>query len=154
MSLLKPPRSCLKLFHAIGAVGMTKNDIETTHRVDSRRSDSHYPRPIVCKFIRRLAKEEVMAHRHETLNLNPDDLDLSADFHAENVRIHEHLIPKLQQLLSEANKLKSTHQFQYVWVKNSAMLARTSSSSQVFKLKPMADLDNLKQSLVSNPTQD
>ena len=49
------------------------------HRVNSRRSDSHYPRPIVCKFIRRLAKEEVMAHRNETSNLNPDDLDLSAD---------------------------------------------------------------------------
>ena len=60
---------------------MTKNDIDIAHhRVNSRRSDSHYPRPIVCKFIRRLAKEEVMAHRNETSNLNPDDLDLSADF--------------------------------------------------------------------------
>ena len=144
---------CLKLFHAIGAEGVKKNDIDITHRVNSRRSDSHYPRPIVCKFIRRLAKEEVMAHRNETSNLNPDDLDLSADFHTENIRIYEHLIPRLQQLLSEANKLKSTHQFQYVWVKNSEILARKSSSSQVFKLKRMADLDNLKQSFVSNPTQ-
>ena len=95
-----------------------------------------------------------MAHRNETSNLNPDDLDLSADFHTENVRIHEHLTPRLQQLLSEANKLKSTHQFQYVWVKNSKMLACKSSSSHIFKLKHMADLDNLKQNLVSNPTQD
>ena len=125
---------CLKLFHAIGAEGVTKNDIDITHRVNSRRPDSHYPRPIVCKFIRRLAKEEVMAHRNENSNLNPDDLDLSADFHTKNIRIHEHLIPRLQQLLSEANKLKSTHQFQYVWVKNSEILARKSSSSQVFKL--------------------
>ena len=141
---------CLKLFHAIRAEGVTKNDIEIAHRVNSRRSDSHYPRPIVCKFIRRLAKEEVMAHRNETSNLNPDDLDLSADFHTENIRIHEHLILRLQQLLSEANK----HQFQYVWVKISEILARKSSSSQVFKLKRMVDLDNLRQSLVSNPTQD
>ena len=102
---------CLKLFQAIGAKGVKKNDIDITHRVNSRRSDSHYPRPIVCKFIRRLAKE-VMAHRNETSYLNPDDLDLSADFHTENIRIYEHLIPRLQQLLSEANKLKSTHQFQ------------------------------------------
>ncbi|CAH3032009.1 unnamed protein product, partial [Pocillopora meandrina] len=55
-----------------------------------------------------------MAHRNETSNLNPDDLDLSADFHTRNIRIHEHLIPRLQQLLSETNKLKSTHQFQYL----------------------------------------
>ena len=134
---------CLKLFHAIG---VTKNDIDIAHRVNSRRSDSHYPRPIVCKFIRRLAKEEVMVHRNATSNLNPDDLNLSADFHTENIGIHEHLIPRLQHLLSEANKLKSTHQFQYVWVKNSEILPRKSSSSQVFKLKHMGDfnLDLLK----------
>ena len=112
------------------------------------------PKTYCVQVYKTLAKEEVMAHRNETSNLNPDDLDLSADFHTENIRIHEHLIPRLQQLLSEANKLKSTHQFQYVWVKNSEILARKSSSSQVFKLKRMADLDNLKQSLVSNPTQD
>ena len=119
---------CLKLFHSIGAEGVMKNDIDIAHRLNSRRSDSHYPRPIVCKFIRRLAKEEVMAmaYRNETSNLNPDDLDLSTDFHTENIRIHEHLIPRLQQLLSEANKLKSTHQFQCVWVKNSEILARKS----------------------------
>ena len=87
---------CLKLFHAIGAEGVTKNDIDIAHRVNSRRSDSHYPSPIVCKFIRRLAKEEVMAYRNETSTLNSDDLDLSADFHAENIGIHEHLIPRLQ----------------------------------------------------------
>ena len=145
---------CVKLFHVIGAEEVTKNDIDIAHRVNSRRSDSHYPRPIVCKFIRRLAKEEVMAHRNETSNLNPDDLNLSAEFHTENIRIHEHLIPRLQQLFSEANKLKSSHHFQYIWVKNSEILARKSSSSPVFKLKRMADLDNLKQSLVSNPTQD
>ena len=71
---------CLKHFHSIGAEGVTKHDIDITHRVISRRSDSHYPRPIVCKFIRRLAKEEVMAHHNETSILNPDELDLSADF--------------------------------------------------------------------------
>ena len=49
---------CLKLFHAIGAEGVTKNDIDIAQRVNSRSSDSHYPRPIVCKFIRRLAKDE------------------------------------------------------------------------------------------------
>ena len=43
---------CLKLFHVIGTEGVTKNDIDIAHRVNSRRSDSQYPRPIVCKFKR------------------------------------------------------------------------------------------------------
>ena len=33
---------CLKLFHAIGAKGVMKNYIDIAHRVNSRRSDSHY----------------------------------------------------------------------------------------------------------------
>ena len=33
---------CLKLFHAIGAKGVTKNNIDIAHRVNSQRSDSHY----------------------------------------------------------------------------------------------------------------
>ena len=130
-----PTQLCVKRLHAIGAKEVTKNiDIDMAHRVNSRRSDSHYPRPIVCKFIRRLAKE-VMAHRNETSNLNPDDLNLSAEFHMENIQVHEHLIPRLQQLLSEANK--SSHPFQYIWVKNSEILARKSSSSPVFKSWPI-----------------
>ena len=95
-----------------------------------------------------------MAHRNETSNLILMIWIDLLNCHTENIRIHEHLISRLQQLLSEATKLKSTHQFQYVWVKNSEILARKSSSSQVLKLKRMANLDNLRQSLVSNPTQD
>ena len=32
---------CLKLIHAIGAEGVTKNDIDIAHRVNSRRTDRH-----------------------------------------------------------------------------------------------------------------
>ena len=51
---------CVKLFHAMGATGVTANDIDIAHRVSTRRSDGHYAKPIICKFVRRLAREEVM----------------------------------------------------------------------------------------------
>ena len=79
--------------------------------------------------------------------VNPATLGLRPEFKMDDIRIYEHLTPNLQQLVSEANKLKTSHQFQFIWVKNLDILARKTSSSQVFKLKCMADLDKLKRSL-------
>ena len=138
---------CVKLFHGMGAMGVTANDIDIAHRVSTRRSDGHYPKPIVCKFVRRLAREEVMKRRRDISKVNPTTLNLRPEFKMDNIRIYEHLTPNLQQLLSEANKLKTSHQFQFIWVKNLDILARKTSSSQVFKLECMADLDKLKRSL-------
>ena len=39
-------------------------------------------------------------------------------------KIYDHLTPRLQHLLSEANKLKTVHQFQYRWAKNGQILLR------------------------------
>ena len=138
---------CVKLFHAMGATGVTANDIDIAHRVSTRRSDGHYAKPIVCKFVRRLARKEVIKRRRDISKVSPATLGLRPEFKMDDIRIYEHLTPNLQQLLSEANKLKTSHQFQFIWVKNLDILARKTSSSQVFKLKCMADLDKLKRSL-------
>ncbi|CAB4044976.1 Hypothetical predicted protein, partial [Paramuricea clavata] len=47
---------CIKLFTALGAEDVSLNDIDTAHRVPSRLASSR-PKAIVCKFVRRLAKE-------------------------------------------------------------------------------------------------
>ena len=131
----------------MGATEVTANDIDIAHRVSTRRSDGHYAKPIICKFVRRLAREEVMKRRHDISKVNPTALDLKPEFKMDNIRIYEQLTLNLQQLLSEANKLKTLHQFQFICVKNLDILARKTSSSQVFKLKCMAYLDKLKRSL-------
>ena len=95
----------------------------------------------------RLAREEVMKRRRDISKVNPATLGLRPEFKMGEIRIYEHLTPNLKQLLSEATKLKTSHQFQFIWVKNLDILARKTSSSQVFKLKCMADLDKLKRSL-------
>ena len=138
---------CVKLFYAMGATGVTANDIDIAHRASTRRSDGHYAKPIVCKFVRRLAREEVIKRRRDISKVNPTTLGLRPEFRMDDIRIYEYLTPNLQQLLSEANKLKTSHQFQFIRVKNLDILARKTSSSQVFKLKCMADLDKLKRSL-------
>jgi len=53
---------CIKLFAALRVEGVSLNDIDTAHRVPSRVA-SNRPNAIICKFVRRLTREEVMAAR-------------------------------------------------------------------------------------------
>ena len=60
---------CLKLFTALGA-DVSMQDIDITHRIPARRQTGR-PNAIVCKFVRRLAKERVFAVRKQINNINP-----------------------------------------------------------------------------------
>ena len=53
---------CLSLFRALGIKDVSILDIDIAHRVPARRP-SNKPNAVICKFTRRLAKEQVMAVR-------------------------------------------------------------------------------------------
>ncbi|CAH3176472.1 unnamed protein product [Porites lobata] len=63
---------CLEIFKAIGASELTGQDIDIAHRVQSRSDIG--PKPIICKFVRRLAKENVMNHRREKESISSSTL--------------------------------------------------------------------------------
>lgn len=69
---------CVKLFQALGA-DVTISDIDTAHRVPPRNKMATYPAPVTCKFVRRLAKDEVMYKWKNRKTLTADDLDLEHD---------------------------------------------------------------------------
>ena len=56
---------CLQLFSALGVKGVSISDIDTAHRVSSMKP-SNRPNVIICKFLRSLAKDQVMAVRTST----------------------------------------------------------------------------------------
>ena len=75
---------CLKLFHALGVKDISMQDIDIAHRVSSRRDtncpkarDTNRPKAIICKFVRRMAKEKVMSARNEVKKIQPSQLGLS-----------------------------------------------------------------------------
>ena len=80
---------CLKLFPCIGA-DITMQDIDIAHRVPAKSAQASRPNPIICKFVRRLAKEKVVS----TNNVVAADLDLTPGS-INHVDIYEHLIPRL-----------------------------------------------------------
>ena len=52
-----------------------------------------------------------MNHRREVESISPCTLGYSSETSLEQAKIYDHLTPRLQHLLSEANKFKTAHQF-------------------------------------------
>lgn len=126
---------CVKLFNGIGATA-SKQDIDIAHRVTPR--DPNKTPPIICKFTRRIAKEDVMNCKARLREINLDDIDL----HAEGrVNIYDHLTPKSQLLFNRAKKFQADNNFKYCWTKNSTILLRESDESNVIKVVNQAVLD-------------
>ena len=135
---------CLHLFSCLGVEGITLNDIDIAHRVQIRASAAvNKPKPIICKFTRRLAKEKVMAARRASGNISSEDLGLPSDTTFERIGIYDHLTPKLQQLLHSANNFKTQHGYRFCWAKNSVVFLRKSETSRPVKVKTMDDFMKL-----------
>ena len=94
-----------ELFSALGVKGVSIQDIDTAHRVPSMKP-SNRPNAIVCKFVRRLAKDQVMAARKKVGGLKAEELGFAADINVKYLNIYDYLTPRLQALYHEAKKVR------------------------------------------------
>jgi len=72
---------CLKLFKKIG-VDVRETDIDIAHRILTRKQNGwrgQRNNAIVCKFVRCMVQERVLAARANTNRLTPTDFDLPSD---------------------------------------------------------------------------
>ena len=79
------------------------SDIDIAHHVPTRQQNGAL-KPVICKFVRRLAKASVMETRQSASQVNPSNIGLSTDSVLDRVRIFDHLTPKKQHLLFEAKR--------------------------------------------------
>lgn len=132
---------CLQLFAALGVKDVSINDIDTAHRVPSRKPSNRRPNAIICKFVWRLAKDKVMAARKKVENLQADQLGFSADVDVTNVNLYDHLTPRLQTLLYEAKKYRDTNNFKFCWAKNGFVYLRKTETSSILKFSNLEELN-------------
>ena len=80
---------CLELFSYLGVDGTTLHDIDIAHRVQGRASAvGNKLKSIICKFIRRLAKEKVMAARRASWDISSQELGLPENITFERIGIY------------------------------------------------------------------
>ena len=142
---------CLKLFHALGVKGISMQDIDIAHRVSSRRDtnrpkarDTNRPKAIICKFVRRMAKEKVMSARNEVTKRQPSQLGLQTEL-ISRLGLYDHLSPRLQTLFYEAKKYKIANEYKFCWTKNGAVFLRESDTSHIKRLNKLQDLITLQE---------
>ena len=117
------------------------HDIDIAHRISHRNASDGRPKPIVCKFTQRLARERVMALRRE-IKINPSRVGLPENSLG-RAGLYDHLSPRLQNLLSDAKKLKERFHFSFCWAKNSTIWLRKNENSRPIAIRNASDLYNL-----------
>ncbi|CAB4042716.1 Hypothetical predicted protein [Paramuricea clavata] len=135
---------CIKLFTAMGVTDVSLQDIDIAHRVQSRRP-SQNSNPIICKFVRRLAKEKIMAARKDAFdNITPDQLGIELAYPSTTrISMFDHLTPRLQNLLYETKRYKTSKGYKFCWARNSQVYLRKSENTGVIRIKTPQDLTNL-----------
>jgi len=133
---------CVKIFIEMGA-DVSILVIDTAHRVPTRTDRGSGPKPITCKFVKRLAKEQVMEGRNDVINVNPTAIPEQTSMSA--VRILDHLTSKmqLQIVLYEAKRFKNQHHYQNCWAKNSVVHLRKDGTARPIKIKCLEVLQRL-----------
>ena len=115
---------CLKLFKKIGAEELTANDIDISHRIPNRHRNSTKPPVIVCKFVRRLAKERVMKFRKRTANITNVDLGLPSTITVHKILMFDHLTPMMQDLFQKCKVFQNDDGYRFCWTSNSSIFIR------------------------------
>ena len=112
---------CLKLFKCIGVKDISALDIDIAHCVPPRKPLNR-PNPIVCRFVRRLARNKVLACRKSSKNVTATQLGFDPSICTEDLAIFEDLSPQQQNLFFKAKKIKDTANFKFCWVKEGTIL--------------------------------
>ena len=124
---------CMTLFAALEREEVSLSDVDTPHRVPSRVACNR-PNAISCKFVRRLAREKVMAARRGVSNLNAEDLGFIRAVDVSHINLYDHLTPRLQELLFESRKFKDANSYKYRWANNGLVYLRKTDTSRTIKL--------------------
>ena len=128
---------CLNLF-------ISDQDIDIAHRISARIATSG-PRPVICKFTRRIIKEQVMKKRKDACKTSAASIGLPADCSLEGVRLFDHLTPQIQQLLADVKKFQTRNNYTFCWSKNFIVYLRQTEDSRPISFKSRDDLVNFAQ---------
>ena len=134
---------CIGLFKAL-RVDVNKQDIDIAHRVPKRNATAG-PRPIICKFVRRVIRDQVMSARKNACKVRAADIGLPDDSLLEAARIFDHLTPQIQKLLADTQKFQLLNAFKFSWTKNSIIYLRQTEDSKPVPIRKRCDLESLAQ---------
>ena len=124
----------LTFFNDLLGVPITKDEIDICHAIPSNRRDKKHV--VVCKFISRRSKLNVLAGKEKLRQYNKDN-------ERKTIFLYEHLSPTNRELYAKAGKFKFDNGFKFLWTKNGFPFLRKDENSQVYKVTSLDDLNSI-----------
>ena len=121
---------CVRLFNQMGG-NVTINDIDLAHRITPRKATKSGPKPIVCKFTRRLARNSVMAARKDVSKVDPVLIGLTEEADLSSAMLIDHLSPRMQELYAEAKGFQARYEFDFCWTRNGTIFLRRDAEARL-----------------------
>ena len=121
------------------------NDV--AHRVPARSQDGRRRGnlPIICKFTRRMVRDEVLSKRRNCNLLLPATFGLNSENEL-RISIFSHLTPRLQEIFYLAKSIKEHDNYKYCWAKDTAIYLRKSDNSRAIEITSLQDIEALRHS--------
>lgn len=141
----KRGENLLNIVETIGNVigcNISQNDIVSAHRVPHVHQQAKNPKNIIVKLTTRTLRDNVLSATRLNKGVTTNQLGISGA--EQKIYINEHLTLKNKQLFRRSRELAKKHNYRYVWVKHSTILARETDNSPVLAIRNENDLDKIK----------
>lgn len=110
--------------------------------INNNKQSSYYSNVICAKFFSAACKRNIMSTKWDKKrNLNSGIF--GNEFGNSRIFINDSLTSYNRALFKEASKLKSSHHYKYLWIRNSSILMRKSDGKPVIRIDSFEDLQKL-----------
>lgn len=128
-----------RLAHILHFPDWSNNLVDAVHRMG--HTTPHNPRPIIIKFVSRLARDEFLAKRKVKRNLRAAELGYSSE---NLIYVNESLTTANRELLRMTRETAKQKNYSQVWTSNCSIYVRKErGKSPVIKITSVRDLSNL-----------
>jgi hypothetical protein len=116
---------------------------EIDYIVRTRSTNTSSPRPIVVKFIRKIARDNFLASvRQKRKIITSDNIEVGGT--TRNITINEHLTLRNKQLFYQSRLLGREKGYKYIWTRSGKVFMRREDSSPKIYISCLRDLETLR----------
>uniref|UniRef100_A0A2A4J6R0 FP protein C-terminal domain-containing protein n=1 Tax=Heliothis virescens TaxID=7102 RepID=A0A2A4J6R0_HELVI len=143
-----PEKRGENLLNIIEMVGSAVNfpicqrDIVSIHRVQHATQQGNKPKNIVVKFNSRILRDNLVSAYRLSKTLKAEQIGFPGS--TATIYINEHLTLKNKQLFRKTREAAASHNYKYVWIKNSTILVRKRDDTSTFAIRIEDDIRKIK----------
>lgn len=137
------PSTIIPAIASILKIELSTTDIKSSRFLQKKNQTLKYA-PLLIEFNKQSNIGELLIQKYKQNGpLLPTQLNIPQSQSIKKIFINEYLTDNNRNLITQARKLRNTHNFKFIWYKNGYIWAKQNEGSNTYKLSSMLDLQNL-----------